>query len=112
MESFSLHVVADEQLTTARAASSGRSAITLDGGRERALRQTVLALAAGHGLSEHESPGEATLQILVGRARLTAGDEAWEGAAGDYLVIPPLRHSLEAVEDLVVVLTVVAASKA
>lgn len=62
---LSLHQLADEQLTAAKAASSGRSAQTVYGGRGRTLRQTVLAMAAGHGLDEHESPGEATLLVLA-----------------------------------------------
>jgi quercetin dioxygenase-like cupin family protein len=38
--------------------------------------------------------------------RLTAGDSAWDGTAGDHLVIPLGRHGLEALEDSVVLLTV------
>ena len=49
---------------------------------------------------------EATLQVLQGHVRLTAGDDAWEGKGGDYVAIPPRRHALHAVEDSVVMLTV------
>jgi quercetin dioxygenase-like cupin family protein len=109
MESLSLNELADEQLAAARAASSGRSAQTLYGGQEHALRQTLVALAAGRVLDEHESPGQATLQVLRGRARLLAGEAAWELRAGDYAHIPNQRHGLEAVEDSVVLLTVAVA---
>jgi quercetin dioxygenase-like cupin family protein len=34
------------------------------GGREHVLRQTLIALAAGHQLDEHDSPGEATVHVL------------------------------------------------
>ncbi|SEF13543.1 cupin domain-containing protein [Jiangella alba] len=101
--------VADEQLAAARAATSGRSARTIHGGHGHVLRQTVLALLAGRALDEHESPGEATLQVLVGRVRLAAGDRSAEASAGDHLIIPPERHSLAAAEDSVVLLTVVTA---
>ena len=37
---------------------------------------------------------EATLQVLSGTIRLTAGDDVWEGTSGDHLVIPPHRHDL------------------
>jgi quercetin dioxygenase-like cupin family protein len=111
MDWLSLAVVAGKQVAQARAATSGRSAHTIHGGHDHVLRQTVLALAAGRGLDEHESPGEATMQVLVGRVRLSAGDESWEGAAGDYLVIPARRHSLDAVDDSAVLLTVVTATK-
>ena len=106
MEKFSLDAIAREQAKRAAAASSGRSAKTVYGGHEHALRQTVLALTAGSSLDEHESPGEATIQVLRGRVRLTAGQVAWEGRAGDLLVVPQVRHALQAVEASVVLLTV------
>lgn len=106
MHAASLTALADSQLAAAREASSGRSAVTVFGGREHDLRQTLIALAEGHALGEHESPGEATLQVLQGRVRLSSAEESWEGQVGDLLVIPPARHDLAAVADSVVLLTV------
>ena len=106
MEKFSLDAIAREQAKRAAAAPSGRSAETVYGGHEHALRQTVLALTAGSSLDEHNSPGEATIQVLRGRVRLTAGEVAWEGRTGDLLVVPDARHALHAVQDAVVLLTV------
>lgn len=106
MQSISLTTLVDTQLTSARESSSGRSASTVHGGHEHALRQTLIALAAGHSLADHESPGEATLQVLRGRVRLTIPAGTWEGTAGDYLVIPAERHGLTAIEDSAVLLTV------
>ncbi|GAA0938097.1 LuxR family transcriptional regulator [Nonomuraea longicatena] len=102
----SLPALAREQLKTAHAASSGRSASTLYGGHDQALRQTMIALAAGSRLDEHHNPGEATLFVFSGRVRLLSQDVSWEGAAGDLLIIPQAVHSLEALEDSAVVLTV------
>ncbi|MFG2057246.1 cupin domain-containing protein [Micromonospora sp. NPDC048930] len=102
----SLSTLAEEQLALARATGSGRSARTVHGGPTTPLRQTLVALAAGHALAEHASPGDATLQILRGRVRLVAGDRSWPGSAGDLLVIPDTRHALHADEDSVVLLTV------
>ena len=106
MDGHSLVTLADELLGRARQGHSGRAAQTVYGGHEHGLRQTLIALAGGHELAEHESPGEATLQVLTGRVRLTAGDEAWEGASGDLVAIPPARHALAALEDAAVLLTV------
>jgi quercetin dioxygenase-like cupin family protein len=106
LTSTSLTALADEHIAAAREAHSGRSAHTLHGGREHALRQTLLALAAGHTLSEHESPGEATLQVLRGTVTVTTPAETWRGSAGDHLTIPRERHDLAAEDDAVVLLTV------
>jgi len=95
-----------EHLGVARTASSGRSAHTVTGGHERSLRQTLIALAGGQRLDEHESNGEATVHVLEGRVRLVAGESACEGSAGDLIEVPDARHALEAVEDSVVLLTV------
>lgn len=108
MEAFTLSDVVDEQMAAARVAHSGRAAYTVHGGQGHFLRHTVIALVAGHGLAEHDSPGEATVQVLQGRVVLRAGDDSQDGAAGDLLVIPPVRHSLDAVEDSAVLLTVLA----
>jgi quercetin dioxygenase-like cupin family protein len=91
---------------------AGAQRETVYGGHEHALRQTVLALTAGSSLDEHQSPGEATVQVLRGRVRLTGGKLAWEGRAGDLLVVPDARHALQAVQDAVVLLTVSKAAPA
>lgn len=107
MDLISLSAMSEELLTKARSVDSGRAAQTVHGGQSHQLRQTVIAMASGQGLAEHESPGEATLQVLEGRVRLAGASGSAEGGAGDFIVIPPERHSLDALEDSVVVLTVV-----
>ncbi len=103
---MSLQALAREQQERAAAASSGRSARTVWGGHDHVLRQTLIALTANTAMSEHENPGEATLQVMIGRVRLDADGNQWEGRQGDLLLIPPSRHSLLALEDAVVLLTV------
>ena len=106
MESTSLTRLAEEQLALARESNSGRASVTVFGGREHDMRQTLIVLMGGRSLGEHDAPGEASLQVLAGTVRLTAGDETWEGIAGDYLVIPQHRHDLHADTDAAVLLTV------
>ena len=106
MEKLSLTAKGREQLAHAHQNTSGRGAETVYGGHEHMLRQTLIALAAGRRLDEHDSPGEATLYVLQGRVRLVAGEDSWDGLAGDLLVVPASRHALEALEDAVVLLTV------
>ncbi|WP_299165487.1 cupin domain-containing protein [uncultured Arthrobacter sp.] len=106
MQKMSLTALLRNQLELARNASSGRSARTVFGGHEQTLRQTMIALLAGELMAEHENPGEATVQVLQGRVTLRAGDVSWEGSPGDLLIVPQSRHSLEAIEESVVLLTV------
>ena len=108
MESVSLNDLAEEQLAAARASHSGRAAHTVHGGHDHMLRQTLIALGAGKELAEHNSPGQATLQVLRGRVRVSCGGEEWHGTVGDLLVLPRERHGLHADEDSVVLLTVLA----
>lgn len=105
MDNISLTALAREHLALAQHAPSGRSAHTVYGGHERTLRQTLIALAAGRKLDEHENPGEATLYVLQGRVRLSAGEKSWDGAPGHQMIVPDARHTLEALEDAVVLLT-------
>ncbi|GHH54030.1 LuxR family transcriptional regulator [Lentzea cavernae] len=101
----SLNALAHDHLELARTASSGRSATTVHGGHENALRQTVMALRSGEHLHEHEHPGEVTVQVLLGHVRLVAGPDSWEAAPGDLLTMPDRRHRVEAVQDSVFLFT-------
>ncbi len=108
MQKSSLTALARQQLKAAADSSAGRGATTVFGGHEKVLRQTLIALTEGQRLEEHDSPGDATLQVLVGRVRLTSGEDAWDGAPGDLIIIPPppARHAVEALEDSAFLLTV------
>jgi quercetin dioxygenase-like cupin family protein len=106
-----VHALAAELLERAGSEHARRAARTLphpvDG-----LRQTVIALMAGADLSEHESPGPASLMCIRGRVRLVAGDVTIEVGAHQISPIPDRRHSLHADEDSVVLLNVAVPQRA
>jgi quercetin dioxygenase-like cupin family protein len=106
MQKMSLDALAREHSKRAGSDTTGRSSSTVYGGHERVLRQTLIALVAGRSMAEHENPGEATVFVLQGRVRLVAKDDAWEGRSGDLIIVPDARHSVEAIEDSVILLTV------
>ncbi|WP_109505521.1 LuxR family transcriptional regulator [Nocardioides speluncae] len=105
METVALAVLGEKLLAEARSASSGRYGVTIHGGHRHSLRQTLIGVAAGHVLAEHENASEVTLHLIRGRARVVAGADTVELAPGDYVVIPLEWDSFEALEDAVVLLT-------
>lgn len=106
MKKFSLAAIARSELREAGQASNGRSARTVFGGHEHVLRQTVIALAAGTALQEHENPGEATVLVLSGRIQLSSDGERWEGRSQDLLLLPHGRTQITALEESSVLLSV------
>lgn len=101
-----LHAAADELLAEAGQLSSGRSARTLTPGPGAPLKQTLLALRSGQHLQEHLAPGPTTLLGIRGEAVLTYDEAAVTLTAGVWAACPVGPHSLEAVTDTVVLLTV------
>ena len=106
MNKSSLTALGRAQLEAARNTPNGRASRTVYGGHEHSLRQAVIALIGGQELHEHENPGEATVHVLKGRVELRADDVVWKGSPGDLLIVPDARHSLAAIEDSIVLLTV------
>ena len=102
-----LDAAAEELLREAGGMSSGRAARTLTPGAHAQLKQTLVALRAGVALSEHETNGPATIQLLRGEATITAGGEpVVRLAGGDWAIIPEERHDLQASQDTVALITV------
>ena len=65
-------------------------------------------LHSGAKLQEHAAPGAATVHVLDGRIRLEISDEMIEAAAGRLVVFDSgVRHSVEALEDSTLLLTLV-----
>ena len=108
MEPMNLTNLIDDQLTLAgQGDTSGRSAKTLHGGKDNALRQTVVVMLAGHRMDEHVSPGESTLLVLAGSLRLHTAERQLDAGEGDFVVLPRDRHSVDALEDTAFLLTVI-----
>jgi quercetin dioxygenase-like cupin family protein len=105
MEKWPLMALADGLLGQALGASSRRGVCTVDGGRPHLLHQTVIALVRGQRLAEHDNPGGASVQVLRGRVRVTAGDDTTDGSPGELLILPGVSHWITALEDAVVLLT-------
>ncbi|WP_033439144.1 hypothetical protein [Saccharothrix sp. NRRL B-16314] len=97
-------VLAAELLDQAREHHSRRAARTLVTGTS--LRATLIALAEGADLAEHDAPPAATLHVLTGRVRLHTQDHEQVLGSGDLAPIPPTRHGLTALADSAVLLTV------
>lgn len=106
MDATSIHALADQQLSIAAGAASGRSSARVYGRPSGRLRQTLLALDGGRRMGEHKSPGDASLLCLQGHVVLRAGQASVELGPGDLLALPPQRHDIEALEPSVLLLTV------
>ncbi|MFE7631537.1 cupin [Kocuria sp. NPDC057446] len=99
-----LNELALQHLNEARHNGHGRSSQRLL--HQKVLRQTLLALKEGAVLAEHNAPYAGSLQVLHGRIRVSSSvDLVLE--AGHLHVIPAERHSVEALEDAVFILTAV-----
>jgi quercetin dioxygenase-like cupin family protein len=105
MDPFNVHTQAAELLETARGNSAGRAAYMPVGGPGTEMTQTIIALAGGFQLDEHENPGEATVLVLSGQVELGSGDSVWSGSEGDLIDVPDARHHLLAKTDATVLLT-------
>lgn len=101
-----LREAADALLEQARGLDAKRSARTLTPGAGAPVKQTLLALIDGQRLDEHPSPGPTTLQAVTGRVRVDHGGSPVELAEGSWTTCPTEPHTVEALTDAVILLTV------
>ena len=76
--------------------------------QNRAVSLTLFAFDANEEISSHASGGDAMVQVLDGKAKITIGDGVQFLCAGETVVMPAgVPHALEAVEPFKMLLTVV-----
>lgn len=69
---------------------------------------TLFAFAEGEEISTHESKGDAMVQVLEGKTRLTVGGVEHEVSVGESLVMPAnVPHAVYALQPFKMLLTVV-----
>ena len=106
MEVMRIEELAATHLASAQSSDSGRSSVTVYSRSGARLRQTLIALAAGRVLGEHQSPGDASLYCLQGHVLVRADESEVELRSGDLIAVPPQRHLVHAREASVLVLSV------
>jgi quercetin dioxygenase-like cupin family protein len=88
--------LADEIVRTPAALHTGRSARTLV--KAGPLRVTLVHMAPGGLLAEHQAPGPVTIQVLAGSISVTvAGEEHVMGPGTLLSLRPGVRHSVRSV---------------
>jgi quercetin dioxygenase-like cupin family protein len=87
-------------------ARQSRAAVTLV--KQGGMSLVLTHLHTGGNLQEHAAPGAATVQVLDGRVRVRIGDETLDVPSGRLIAFDSgVRHSVEAVEDSTLLLTLV-----
>ena len=92
-----LHVRLDDEYDALRAsaalARTGRSARTLI--KDGPLRVTLIALAPGGGMAEHQADGPITVQPIQGKITFHVNDRVHDLRPGDLLMVRGgVRHSV------------------
>jgi quercetin dioxygenase-like cupin family protein len=71
---------------------------------------TLFAFDAGQGLSEHQAPYDALVQIAEGSAILTIGGKKIKAVAGEIVIMPAnIPHAMQAKEKFKMLLTMIRA---
>lgn len=101
---FLLRAEDDALRERAALASSGRAAKTLV--KEGRLRATLVALAKGTEIKQHETEGPVSIQCLRGNVEIKLDRDARELTAGGLLVLDrKVPHAVRAVRDSAILIT-------
>jgi quercetin dioxygenase-like cupin family protein len=85
-------------------ARKSRGAVTLV--KEGGMSVVLMHLHAGGTMGEHPHPGAATVQVLEGKIRIEIGADSLEAESGRLIAFNSgVRHSVEALEDSTLLLT-------
>lgn len=76
--------------------------------QNQSVSMTLFAFSQGEEISSHESGGDAMVQVLEGKGRITINGEEYVVSAGETIVMPAgLPHAIYGLEDFKWLLTVV-----
>lgn len=104
VELIDLTLKTQQLYETARTAVARRAGSTVY--RGDGVRQTLVVILAGEEMAEHESPQEGFVHVMEGKIRLDGYQRSWEIEAGQLLPVPPEKHSVMALEDSILTITV------
>jgi quercetin dioxygenase-like cupin family protein len=107
VQSFELHEEAS-RLRKEKAWQEGRrNAITLRKGQ--GMNVVLLVMKAGDRLEEHAAPGPISVSVREGRVRFVTPEETLEAGPETLIACESgVRHSVEALEDAICVVTIAA----
>jgi quercetin dioxygenase-like cupin family protein len=97
--------VGREHLDVAVDSPHGRSAVMV--AQDGPLRQTIIALRAGTTMGEHNPPLAGSIYVLEGAITVVSASDRAAVNEDQLALLPRERHSVEAVEDCVFLLTAV-----
>lgn len=108
MDPIAVHLptLAEHLLTQAAESPQLRASQRINLDHEH-LRMTAIGFATGGELPDHRNPGEAVLQVVRGRIRLTDETRSIEVDEGTAARIPNGVHRVESLEPSVIVLTAI-----
>lgn len=77
--------------------------------KEDSIRLTLVGLAPGGGLDEHDAPGPVTIHVMEGELEVTAGGETATYAAGALIALDRrVRHAVRSLRGAMFLLTLAA----
>ena len=103
---FELNTHGEAVLSEARQARAGRAARTLV--KDGPLRLTIVGFKSGASLRDHHAGGPVSIHVLSGVVEVNVGEQSEQLEAHSLLTLEPsVIHSLIAISDALILLTIV-----